>query len=115
MMRRLMDSLDNTKQSAMILINDAEQKGMEITEAKFKLRDINQVKLEARTQVHSFDPKKFKEIVDKGLVISADATTDAKHAIHEYYFRRVGLGVSVFLISLLAFGLFLYLRKIEKK
>jgi predicted CXXCH cytochrome family protein len=115
MMRKLIDSLDLTKQRAMILINEAEQKGMEVTEAKFKLRDINQVKLETRTQVHSVDTKKFKEIVDKGLVISADVTSDAKHAIHEYYFRRVGLGVSVFLISLLAFGLFLYLRRIEKK
>ncbi|MDR3610485.1 MAG: cytochrome c3 family protein [Ignavibacteriaceae bacterium] len=114
-MRKLIDSLDETKQSAMILINEAEQKGMEITEAKFKLRDINQVKLEARTQVHTFDPAKFKDIVGKGLVISRDATADAKVAIHEYYFRRVGLGVSVFLISLLAFGLFLYLRRIEKK
>jgi predicted CXXCH cytochrome family protein len=115
MMRSLIDSLDNTKQSAMVLINEAEQKGMDVTEAKFKLRDINQVKLETRTQVHSFDPKKFKDIVDKGLVISADATADANHAIHEYYFRRVGLCVSFFLISLLAFGLYLYLRRIEKK
>jgi predicted CXXCH cytochrome family protein len=114
-MRKLIDSLDDTKQSAMLLINDAEQKGMEVTEAKFKLRDINQVKLEARTQVHTFDPAKFKDIVGKGLLISSDATADAKQAIHEYYFRRVGLGVSVFLISLLVFGLFLYLRRIEKK
>jgi hypothetical protein len=115
MMRSLIDSLDNTKQSAIVLINEAEQKGMDVTEAKFKLRDINQVKLETRTQVHSFDPKKFKDIVDKGLVISADASADANHAIHEYYFRRVGLCVSFFLISLLVFGLYLYLRKIEKK
>jgi predicted CXXCH cytochrome family protein len=115
MMRQLIDSLDNTKSSAMVLINNAEQKGMDVTEAKFKLRDINQIKLEARTQIHSFDPAKFKEVVGKGLVISSDATADAKGAIHEYSFRRVGLGISVFLISLLAFGLFLYIRKIEKK
>ena len=114
-MRALIDSLDNSKQTAMVLINEAEQKGMEIAEAKFKLRDINQIKLEARTQVHSFDPAKFKEIVKKGFVISTDATADANHAIHEYSFRRVGLGISVFLICLLAFGLFLYIRKIEKK
>jgi hypothetical protein len=99
----------------MVLINIAEQKGMDVTEAKFKLRDINQVKLEARTQVHSFDPSKFKDVVSKGLLIGSDASADAKGAIHEYSFRRVGLGISVFLISLLAFGLFLYIRRIEKK
>jgi predicted CXXCH cytochrome family protein len=115
LMRQLIDSLDNTKNSAMVLINIAEQKGMDVTEAKFKLRDINQIKIEARTQVHSFDPSKFKDVVNKGLMISSDATADAKNAISEYSFRRVGLGISVFLISLLAFGLFLYIRKIEKK
>jgi hypothetical protein len=114
-MRQLIDSLDNTKNSAMVLINIAEQKGMDVIEAKFKLRDINQIKIEARTQVHSFDPSKFKDVVNKGLMISSDATADAKNAISEYSFRRVGLGISVFLISLLAFGLFLYIRKIEKK
>jgi predicted CXXCH cytochrome family protein len=115
MMRKLIDSLDTSKENAMILINVAEQKGMEVTEAKFKLRDINQIKLETRTQVHSFDPVKFKEIVNKGLIISTDVTADANHAIHEYSFRRVGLGISVFLICLLAFGLFLYIRRIERK
>jgi predicted CXXCH cytochrome family protein len=115
MMRQLIDSLDITKNAAMILIETAEQKGMDVTETKFKLRDINQIKLEARTQVHSFDPSKFKDVVSKGLLIGSETTTDANKAIHEYYFRRVGLSVSVFLICLLAFGLFLYIRKIEKK
>lgn len=115
LMRKLIDSLDITRESAEKLIHEAEQKGMEISEAKFQLRGVKQVKLEARTQVHSFDVEKFKETVDGGLKLASDVNIEAQGAVNEYYFRRYGLGASVFVISLLAFGLFLYIRHIEKK
>ncbi len=114
LMKKLIDSLDRTKESAISLLDEAEQKGMEVTEEKFQLRDVNQAKQEARTIIHSFDMKKFKPVVDKGLAVTASIKNEADAAIHEYYFRRIGLGVSVAAISFLAFGLFLYIRKIEK-
>ena len=68
-MRVLIDSLTSQEIHSKDLVDQAEQKGMEIAEAKFKLRDINQAKLEARTMVHSFNEAKYKEVVDKGFAV----------------------------------------------
>lgn len=115
-MRRLIDSLDAQILYAKKLLDEAEQKGMEISEAKFKLRDANQAKQETRTIIHSFDLEKFREVVEqKGLTVTSSVIGESKKAIDDYYFRRYGLGVSVLIITGLAFTIFLYIRKIEKK
>lgn len=114
-MRLLIDSLDVSQETALKLINEAEQKGMEVSEIKFKLRDAHQAKLEARTMVHSFDQEMFEEIVvDKGLSVTDYVIAEAKSIIDEFYFRRVGLGISTLIISFLAVVLYLYIRKIER-
>ena len=114
-MKSWLDSLAEQDTLANDLVFEAEQKGMEIEEAKFELRNIHQARVETRTVVHSFNEKKFKEVVDKGFVSSKNVIAEARGAIHEYYFRRVGLGVSVLIISFLIIVLFLYIRKIEKQ
>ena len=38
---------------------------MEISEAKFKLRDARQARLQSRTMVHSFSEEKFRDVPDK--------------------------------------------------
>jgi predicted CXXCH cytochrome family protein len=114
-MRQWLDSLTSQEKIATSLVFEAEQKGMEVEEEKFELRNIHQAKIETRTIVHSFNKDKFKEVVDKGFASSNNVITEAKGAIDEYYFRRVGLGVSVSIITFLIVILFLYIRKIEKQ
>lgn len=114
-MRILIDSLTSQEIHSKELVDQAEQKGMEIAEAKFKLRDINQAKLEARTMVHSFNEAKYKQVVDKGFEVTTFVSTEAQAAVDEFYFRRYGLVVSVLLISLLALALFLFIKRIESK
>jgi predicted CXXCH cytochrome family protein len=114
-MRMLIDSLDVSQAIALSLINEAEQKGMEVSEIKFMLRDAHQAKFEARTMVHSFDKEMFDEIVvGKGLSVTDYVIAEAKSIIDEFYFRRIGLGISVLIISFLAVVLYLYIRSIER-
>ncbi len=114
-MKQLIDSLDTRIAFAKKLVEDAEQKGMEISEAKFKLRDAAQSKQEARTVIHSFNLDKFNEVVKgKGLTTTSLIIVEARESIDDYYFRRYGLAVSVFIITGLAITIFLYIRKIEK-
>lgn len=113
-MKKLTDSLIVSDSVAKQLIFQAEQKGMDVEEIKFKLREIHQARLEARTIVHSFNEAKFKEVTTKGFKSSNIAITDAKAAIDEFYFRRYGLGVALAIISFLIVILFLYIKKIEK-
>ncbi len=114
-MKSWLDSLAQQDTLAKKLVFDAEQKGMEVEEAKFELRNIHQSLIETRTVLHSFNKEKFKSIVNKGFTSSKNVIAEANGAIHEYYFRRVGLGVSVLIISFLILILYLYIRKIEKQ
>ncbi len=114
-MRALVDSLEYAERVAARLVNEAEQKGMEISEAKFKLRDARQARFESRTIVHAFDEAKFREVVERGLSVAGVVSTQAQEAVDEYYFRRWGLGVSTLIISILALSLYLTIKRIEKR
>ncbi|MFA6467981.1 MAG: cytochrome c3 family protein [Bacteroidota bacterium] len=114
-MRSMIDSLHYHQQVAETLLTAAEQKGMEVAEAKFKLRDAHQADLQSKTLVHSFNEEKFREVVSKGISVAELVQGEAQQSIDEYYFRRKGLGVSTLIITVLAVSLFFYIRRIESK
>lgn len=113
-MRQLTDSLEETESHARMLLEEAEQKGMEVGEAKFKLRDAHQARLEARTMVHSFNEEKFAATISKGLSTTSVVTTQGRQAIDEYFFRRIGLGIATLIITILAISLYFVIRRIER-
>lgn len=113
-MRMLLDSLVSSYANAERILDVAEQKGMEIEDERFALRDVNQVRLQARTAVHAFNLTKFHETIDKGLKIAEDTKAAGQGAIDEFYFRRWGLAVATLIITFLAIMLFLYIKKIER-
>lgn len=115
LMRAMIDSLQRAEARARVLVDEAEQKGMEISEAKYKLRDVRQARLETRTVVHAFNSEKLGETAGKGLTAAAGITAEAENAIGEYSFRRIGLGAATFSITVLAISLYLYIRRIERK
>jgi predicted CXXCH cytochrome family protein len=114
-MRRLVDTLSAEEIRSGKLVDEAEQKGMEIGEAKFKLRDIRQARLQSRTVVHAFDEGKLRESVLKGLAISSTVEAEAQQAIGEYYFRRIGLGIATLIITIVGISLYLLIRRIERR
>lgn len=114
-MRSMVDTLDQAEETARALVDEAEQKGMEISEAKFKLRDVRQARLESRTTVHAFNAEKLKTVIDKGVKGAEAISVEAGEAVHEYYFRRWGLGISTIIITILAISLYAFIRRIERK
>jgi predicted CXXCH cytochrome family protein len=114
-MRRLIDSLDAREAVAKALVEEAEQKGMEVGEAKFRLRDVRQSRLEARTTIHAVNEEKLRTVVEKGLGVAAWASGEGQHAIDDYYFRRIGLGVSTLIITILVIALYLFIRRLERQ
>ncbi len=114
-MRILVDSLAAREKVAGMLVDEAEQKGMEISDAKFKLRDVRQAQLQSRTMVHAFNEQKLQETVEKGLKTAAVVTADAQAAIDEYAFRRMGLGIASIVITIVVISLYLFIKRIERK
>ncbi len=113
--RSIIDSLEKVSKEAILYVEEAEQKGMEISEAKFKLREAHQSRMEARTMIHSFNNEKFLEVTKKGFDVSEFIRLEAANAVEEFYYRRWGLGVSSLIITIVAFSLFVYIRRIERK
>lgn len=113
-MRQLIDDLQVADSNAKESIFLAEQKGMDVEEAKFKLRDIHQARLEARTIVHSFDENKFVEVINKGNATSKQVITEANAAIDQFYFRRYGLVIATLVITILIICIYFYIKRIEK-
>src|ERR1041385_483240 len=97
----------SSQKNAAFLIDEAEQRGMEVSEAKFKLREARQARLQSRTMVHSVDEQRFRGVVEKGLVAAAVVAGDGRQAIDEYYFRRWGLGVATLIITIVGVSLYL--------
>lgn len=114
-MRMLLDSLMQTVATAEKRLDAAEQKGMEIDDIRFSLRDARQARLQSRTAVHAFSLEKFREVVDPGLAIARQALTDAENANEEYYYRRHGLAVVTLFITLTIVLLAFYIRRIERR
>lgn len=114
-MRGLIDSLEAEEKRDQSLVYEAEQKGMEISEAKFKLRDVRQARLQSKTAVHAFNEEKFTEVVDHGLKTASFIASESESAIQEYYFRRIGLAAVTGIITILAISLFFYIRRLEKQ
>lgn len=114
-MRAMLDSLVGTIARAERRIHEAEQKGMEVDDILFALRDAKQARLQSRTAVHAFDLKAFGEVLDPGLRIATTSLRDADAANEEYYYRRIGLVVVTLIITVSIILLFLYIRRIERK
>jgi predicted CXXCH cytochrome family protein len=114
-MRSMVDSLKSGEDSARALVNEAEQRGMEVGDAKFKLRSVRQAWLESRTVVHSFDVNRFQKVADQGLAAALEVRREAGDAIGEYYYRRIGLGIATLILTVLAVALYLYIRRLERK
>jgi hypothetical protein len=114
-MRAGVDSLTVAEELARSLVEEAEQKGMEISEEKFKLREVRQARLESRTTVHAFNEERLREVTGKGIAAASVISGNAQGAIDEYYFRRWGLGISTIIISIVAFSLYLTIRQIERR
>ncbi len=115
MMKNMIDSLVKDVDIANNSLHEAEQKGMDISDAKFDYNDIKKVLITSANIVHYSNMEKFIANIDEGFKITDKAKITGIDAVKDYYFRRLGLGVSTFFITLLVVALYYKLKKIEKK
>jgi hypothetical protein len=114
-MKSLINSLKKEEDKAKIILEEANQKGMDVSDALYALKDIRQILIQTRTILHSFDNEKFTEEIKPGFDITSEVKTEGINAIDNYYFRREGLAVSTLIVTLLVIGLYIKIRKLEKK
>ncbi len=114
-MRALMDSLVAGYEAADSILAEAENAGMEVSQAQFELGDALSSVITARTAVHAFTEEAVAEEVDAGLEVTDRAHARGLDAFRELRFRRAGLAVSSLIILILIAGLLLKIREAETK
>jgi hypothetical protein len=112
-MRGLVDSLRMALFGADSILAQAENAGMEVSQAQFDLNSASTALVRARTAIHSFSVDSVKAAVSDGLDIALAAYTRGQRALKELRFRRMGLAVSVAIILMLIVGLVLKIRELE--
>lgn len=115
MMYEQITGLETQIASAEELVNRAEQAGMLVSDAQFQLQDADDFLIQAHTMVHSLSPDRVQEVTDQGLELVDLAVDDGNEALEELQFRRKGLAVSLVLILMLAAGLFLKIREVDRR
>jgi len=112
-MKKAIDGLEALRRKATVEYEDARNKGMEVDEIEIKLRDVRQQQIKARTLIHTLDLKRVITETDKGTTEARQASQQAESAITEYSFRRLGLGISTLIITVLVILLGLKISRIS--
>lgn len=98
-----------------VVLYEATNKGMDVSDEDFAMKEIRQILIRSRTSLHNMNSKDFDSLISSGLEITTKSKNRGKEAVSDYYFRRKGLAVSTIIVSVLVIGLFLKLKRIEKK
>jgi len=113
--RRDLDSLDHRMEVVESTIERAEQQGMEVSDARWKLKsEVLQARMELRTSVHAFDPKVFDPAFLKADTSLEGINRLGKEAEAEIRSRRTYYIVMTALVALLAIALVLKIRAINR-
>ncbi|HTO12595.1 MAG TPA: multiheme c-type cytochrome [Candidatus Binatia bacterium] len=113
--RGALDRLRGGQAAAAAVLERAEHAGMEVSQARFDLKDANDALVKARTAIHAFSVPAVKTEVDAGLAVAGKAQARGVRALEEFAFRRKGLGVSLVVIVALIAGLVVKIRQLERK
>ena len=106
-------NLNETIDQAQASILNAENKGMDVTDALFDIQSATDVLIRSRTMIHSFDAKEVEGTAEPGVVLASNALKKGQEAIVEYKNRRIWLVISTFFITFLSVILYIYIKGIE--
>lgn len=112
-MRSELDSLIAGIELATDILDEAEQAGMEVSEAQADLSTAHSALVMGRTVVHSFSPEAVSEAVAPGLEVASAGYLRGIEALDDLRIRRIGLVISVVIILAFVLGLALKIRQIE--
>ena len=112
-MKAGLEALASSYHSAESSIAQAEEKGMDMAEARGALDAARMALYQSKTAVHTFQPEKVAQAAGGGMAASAKARKSALDAILDFKHRRIGLGVATLLLAFLAAALYLKLRDLE--
>ena len=92
----------------------AERKGVEISDARFKLQEARTVLVSATNLVHSLSPDEVSRKLAESDPVLTEVEKAGAEALREAKFRRSGLVVATFFLALFGVALFFKIRTMRK-
>lgn len=114
-MKRDIDELRAALARSEGILKQAEGSGMEVSEGRVQLAAANEEWVKARVQVHSFRQDAVHSAVKTGLDAASKSYETGRAALKERNVRRKGLAVSLVSIGLVIVGLWLAVRRLDKR
>ncbi|MCP2597689.1 cytochrome c3 family protein, partial [Candidatus Aminicenantes bacterium AC-335-G13] len=100
---------------AETLLDKAQKSGVEVSEPRFKLREVNTILIQVRDLIHGLNIKEIEEKLKNGNKLLDEIIEAGNSALKEVKFRRKGLIITLIFIFILAIALLLKIRQISKK
>jgi predicted CXXCH cytochrome family protein len=97
-MRQALDRFENEIGASSTLVSRIKNAGMETGDQDLALNEVRSKLVQARTEVHAFDPAALDTIVNEGTKLLDGVNRAGAEALDELAFRRRGLFVSLALI-----------------
>ncbi len=110
MMGERLKELKERIASSEAKVEHAEQLGMEVRRAKFRLHDAHTALNNARVAIHSFAQEPMKETIEKGLSVTQEVDEQAEAALREHTFRRIWLALFLVPIAMAVVLLILFIQ-----
>jgi predicted CXXCH cytochrome family protein len=107
--------LDSAIARSAAILAQAEDKGVEVDEAKLSLDEAHDNLTKARVAIHSVQLPAIEQSVQAGMIVTQKTYRAGTDAMAEVQYRRKGLIVSLIAIGLVIIALALLLREIERK
>jgi predicted CXXCH cytochrome family protein len=108
--KKKIDDFVASAEAARSLLAVAERRGVEVSEAKFKLQDATTALVLARNLTHGLSAADIEAGLAEGNKALAEAQAGGEAALREAKFRRSGLVIATIFILLLAAALYLKIR-----
>ena len=112
-MKSLIDSLEHQRERSLALLHEAENSGMEVSQALFDLDEVGTALVKARTAIHAFQIEPVQTEIETGLETVENAFYRGELALWEHWFRRAGLAISAAIILVLILTLIMKIRHLE--
>lgn len=111
--RTALDGFEGAYRDVEGLLALAEQKGVEVSDAKFKLQDVTTTLVGVKNLTHGLDVAEIRKSIGEGETALAEVRAAGDKALREARFRRQGLVVATICLALLALALGLKVRQMS--
>lgn len=106
--------ISSSHKEARAALDDAYLKGMRTTDEEFRIKEVEQILIQTRTLVHSYNLDSVLPKAELGIEKADTVIANSAALIDEYYFRRKGLGLATIFITIVVVALFIKIRDIER-